>query len=170
MPLVDEQLGRQMALLGELRLFQRLAVALEIGARILHVRVEEEAVEPPIEIVVPSDVEAGVLAIVALMEAAQCDARLVQHRDPAQPGVRAHIARAEREKVVEVAVRQFEAAVHVEFAERQLGVERQFALGGAVGDPDRQARPGPVAEDARDAVAGFDFEMAEADELGEKKR
>ncbi len=170
MPLVEEKLGGQMSLLGQLRLFQRLALALEIGAGILPIRVEEKAIEPLVEIIVPGDVAPGVLAIVALMEAAQRDARLVQQRDPAQPGVRAEVARAEREKVIEVAVRQFEAAVHVEFPERQLGIERQLALGGAVGDPDGEPRPGPVAENPHDAVAGLDLEMAVADQFGQEKR
>ena len=170
MPLVDEKLGGQMPLLGELRLFQRLALAFEIGAGILPIRVEEKAIEPLVEIIVPGDVAPGVLAIVALMEAAQRDARLVQQRDPTQPGIRTEVARSECEQVIEVAVRQFDAAVHVEFPERQFGIERQFALGGAVGDPDREPRPGPVAEDPHDAVAGLHLEMAVTDQSGQEKR
>ena len=169
MMFVDEQLGGEMALLGQLGLFQRLPLALEIGAGILPIRVEEEPIEPSVEIVMPGDVAPGVLAIVALMEAAQRDARVVEHRDPAQAGVRTKVHRAEREKVIEVAVRQLDAAVHVEFPERELGIERQLAFGGAVGDPDGEPRPGPVAENARDAVAGFDLEMAVADQFGKEK-
>ena len=54
--LVDQQLGGDMALLGELGLFERLARMLEIGAGILPVGVEEEIVNPPVEVVVMGDV------------------------------------------------------------------------------------------------------------------
>ena len=87
MALVEQQLGGEMALLGELRLFERLALVLEIGAGILPVGVEEEAVEPLVVIVVPGDVAARARAVVALMKTAQRDARLVQRRDPARSDV-----------------------------------------------------------------------------------
>ena len=45
-----------MALLGELRVVERLIAGLEIGAGVLLVGVEEQRVEPPVEIVVVRDV------------------------------------------------------------------------------------------------------------------
>ena len=55
---LDQQLGGEMALLGELRVVERLVRVLEIGAAILPVGVEEQRVEPPVEIVVMRDVAA----------------------------------------------------------------------------------------------------------------
>ena len=54
----DEELGGDQALLGELGLVERHVGALEEGAGILHVAVEEEPVEPLVEVVVVGDVGA----------------------------------------------------------------------------------------------------------------
>src|SRR5216684_590786 len=53
---LQQELGRDVALLVELGLFQRLLARLEIGAGILAVAVEEEIVELVLEIVVMRDV------------------------------------------------------------------------------------------------------------------
>ena len=52
----DQELGGDQPLLGELGLVERHAGALEEGAGILHVAVEEEPVEPLVEVVVVGDV------------------------------------------------------------------------------------------------------------------
>ena len=54
----DEELGGDQALLGELGLVERHVGVLEEGAGILHVAVEEEPVEPLVEVVVVGDVGA----------------------------------------------------------------------------------------------------------------
>ena len=56
---LDPQLGGDVALLGELRLLERHVRALEIGAGILHVLVEEEPVELAGQIVVVLHVAPG---------------------------------------------------------------------------------------------------------------
>ena len=53
---LDQQLGGEVAFLGELRVVERLLGMLEIGAAVLPVGVEEERIEPPVEIVVMRDV------------------------------------------------------------------------------------------------------------------
>ena len=59
-----------MALLGELRLVERLIGRLEIGAGILPVGVEEERVEPAVEIVVVRDVAPRAAARIELLQVA----------------------------------------------------------------------------------------------------
>jgi hypothetical protein len=76
----------------------------------------------------------------------------------------------EGDEVVEVAFDQLEAAVHIQLAERQLGVQQEFALRGAIGDADGDLRPGAVAEPTLRAVASLDFEIALAHQLIDKKR
>ena len=53
---LDQQLGREMALLGELGVVERLVGRLEIGAAVLPVGVEEQRVEPAVEVIVMSDI------------------------------------------------------------------------------------------------------------------
>ena len=110
-------------------------------------------------------------AIVALVQAAKDEARLLQRLEPGEPvRIAERIGRAEREKVVEIALRDLQAAVHVEFAERQLGIEHQRPIGGRVGEADGDRRPGAVAERALRAVGGLDFQVAVANEIVEKNR
>ena len=55
---LDQKLRRQMAFLGELGIVERLARCLEVAAAILPVGVEEEGIEPAVEIVMMRDVAA----------------------------------------------------------------------------------------------------------------
>ena len=143
---------------------------LEIGARILLVGVEEEAVEPAVVIVVPLDVGLGALAVVAPLESAQRDARLLEQLDPSRSAEGHRVFGGERDEIVEVAFDELEAPVHVKLAERQLGVQQELALRGAIGDADGDLRPGAVAKSTFRAVAGFDFQIAVTDQLVDKKR
>ena len=57
-----------MPFLRQLRFFQRLIAAAEIGAGILPVAIEEQAVEPAVQIVVMRDVLLGARGWVVLVE------------------------------------------------------------------------------------------------------
>ena len=52
----DQQLGGEMALLGELSVVERGVGRFKIGAAVLLVSVEEERIEPPVEVVVALDI------------------------------------------------------------------------------------------------------------------
>ena len=67
---LDEKLGGDMPLLGELRVVEALALVFEIGAGILPVRIEKQRVEPAVEIVMVGDVAACPAGFVALLPAA----------------------------------------------------------------------------------------------------
>ena len=62
---LDEKLGRDQPLLGELRLLERAVRALEVGAAVLLVGIEEQLVQPMVEIVVMGDVAARAPEVVA---------------------------------------------------------------------------------------------------------
>ena len=51
-----QQLGREMALLGELGVVERLIGRFEIGAGVLPVGIEEQRIQPAVEIVVVRDI------------------------------------------------------------------------------------------------------------------
>ena len=129
-PRLEQQLGGDVALLGELRLVERLIGRLEIGAGILPVGVEEERVEPAVEVVVMRDV------------APRAAARIELLRPPAQDSACSHAAAPRRrtlgasgrgrcEQVRDRAVFDHQPAVHIGFAEPQLGIEQHAALGAA---------------------------------------
>ena len=59
-----------MALLGDLRLLQRLVAAREIGAGVLPVAIEEQAVEPAVQVVVVRHVALRARRRVVLVDAA----------------------------------------------------------------------------------------------------
>ena len=140
----DEELGRDEALLGELGLVERHVGALEVGAGVLHVAVEEEPVEPLVEVVVVRDVGARRL-----------EADGAQHRrvgdaaaERAGPGRRggdlgAGVGLGERDQLVDVALLEDEPAVHVHLGDGEARVEERCARS-APGSAKRSASGAPV--------------------------
>ena len=170
MALVDQRLGRQMSLLGELRLVERLPAVLEIGAGILQVGVEEEAVQAPVEIVVVGDVSPRPPLAVALMQPAEPHPRALERLQPAHACETHDVVRAERQEVVEVALQDLQPPVDEQFAKRQLGIEHHPPFCGAVGEAHGDRRPRAVAESSGRAVDGLDRQMAATNKLAEKQR
>ena len=101
---------------------------LEIGAGILQVVVEEERIEPAVEVVVMGDVPLGAERRVHLAEAARevAGAGIGDH-PPGDVG-RAGCWREEREEIVDRAGFDDEAAVHELLAELELGIEDDVPL------------------------------------------
>ena len=92
---VEQQLGGDVALLRRLRLVDRLVAAREIGAGILPVAIEEEAVEPAVQVVVVRRVAPRAARGVELRDATHRDVEALaqrQHRMP--PSGRARLASA----------------------------------------------------------------------------
>ena len=133
---VEFQLGGDQALFGDLRLLQRFVPGGEIGAGILPVAVEEEGVEPAVEVVMMRDVALGAGGGVELGDAAgEAGECVAQAQDAvAALGVVQH---QHVEHVVNRAADWAEAAVHVGFADGQCRVEGEVAEGGTVAQRDR---------------------------------
>src|SRR5260370_5214851 len=85
---LDQQLGSEVALLGKLRVLQRSFRTIEIGAAILHVGIEEQRVEPAVQIVVMRHVVARSPARIELPEATDQVAKPLARPCPAWPRVR----------------------------------------------------------------------------------
>ena len=64
LPGLDDELGGDMAFLGQLRAFERLPGMIEIGAGILQVRVQKEGEETLVEVVMMRDVFPGAPPVV----------------------------------------------------------------------------------------------------------
>jgi hypothetical protein len=142
----DVKLGGDVALLGELRLVQRLPRPLKIGARILLVVVEKQVVEPPVEIVVMRDVAAGTALGIVLRNAPEEAARHIDELGVPGDGGRIRVEHQERQKIGDIAAFDAQPIVHVEFAEGELRVGDQPQGCPAVGKHHAQCRRRPVAD------------------------
>ena len=125
----DQQLGGEVTLLGQLGIVERGIRRLEIGAAILLVGVEEERIEPAVEIVMMSDVIPRPAAEIELPDVPRQIAQ-----PPLQPSpVRHHFGLIEqdRQRVRNRAVLDHERAVHIGFAQREFGIEEDPPFGPA---------------------------------------
>ena len=147
-----QELRGEVALLGGLRVIERLAGILKIGAGILPVGVEEEIVKPLIEIVVAGDVALGVAPMVALMEAAKRQARPVQRLGPGLILEVGEVARAELQEVVELAFGYDHPSVHIEFAERKRRIEHEAPFRRKIENFGAEQRPRAVPVQLNDSV------------------
>ena len=114
------------------------------------------------------DVAPGAPPVVALVQAAKREARLVQRLDPGQTLQFGEVARAQLQQVVKAALGDDEPAVHIEFAERQRRIEHQLPFRRAIGELDAERRPRAVAERLDDAVGGLDFQTTLANQSPQK--
>ena len=147
---LDQQLGGEVALLGELGVVERRIRRLEVRAAVLHVGVEEEAIEPPVEIVVTGDVALRPRSRVELLEVAEKITQAPLEFGPA----RREVGLAERD-FKQIRDRPFvhdKGAFGVKLAQRQFRIEQQVTLGFRGQEPGRNRLARPVA--AREAGAG----------------
>jgi hypothetical protein len=118
---------------------------LEISAGILAVAIEKEIVNPPIDVVMVRDVPARQPDRVALMQAAQNAADLQRDLHPGRRRNRGRIAEHQRQEIIDGALLDREAAVHIAFPDRQIGVEHQPERRPPVPDADDDLVSGAVA-------------------------
>ena len=159
----DQELGGKVALLGELGIVERRVRRFEIGAAILPVGVEEEGIEPPVEIVMMGDV---VPRPAAPIELPDVPAEIAQ--PPLQPGpARHHFGLVEQdcERIRDRAVLDHERAVHIGFAKRQFGIEEDAALGPFAQEPRRHRTAGAITAGKFGPARGREGHRAAANEL-----
>ena len=160
----DQELRREMPLLGELRVVEALIGALEIGAAILPVGIQKQRVEPGVEVVMMRDILARAAAIVELVDPA---AAVTQHglraRKIRDRGMRL-LRHQKREQIRDGAGCQHEVAAHIGFAQPQFRVEKHARERAAADEShdDRSSRA--VPEFQWFAVADHHMQVAGADE------
>ena len=131
---------------------------LEIAAAILPVGVEEQRIEPAVEIVMMRHVAARAPARIELAEAPGEVAE-----EPLQPRPVRHVGilpEHDGEHVGDRALLDHESAVHVGFAELQFGIEQDAPFGGAGGKAHRDRLAGAIAEGQDRAARGGEPEMS----------
>ena len=146
--------------------FQAVLGALEIGAGILPVGIEEELEEAGVEIVMVGDVAPGVLRLHRSGELRPADAQERQRRDVRRADAAQPVALQERDEVVDGAFLDEEPAVHEELAELQRRVESEQALRAFVGKADRERRFRAVAVALRAARGERHGQRSGAHEAG----
>ena len=161
---LDEQLGRNQPLLGQLRFLQRAVGPLEVGAAVLLVGIEEQLVEPTVEIVVVGDVAARAPGIVAADDAARKEAAACRACAQEASALRLGVAQHELEEIVDGAALDDEAAVHEQLAQAQLGIDDRGALGTRIHEADADLLAGAVAEGVLTAARRHDRQRTALDE------
>ena len=167
LPGPDQQLGGDVAALGELRIVERLVGRLEIGAAVLPVGIEKQRIEPVVEIVVMRDIVPGAAAPVELAQAA---AQIAQQLE--RPGPRRRRdggALQHREHVGDRALLDDQRAVHVGLAEPELGIEHDAAFRGGRGETKRDRLAGAVAKGVSRAACGPDPKISRTDEFVQRQ-
>ena len=159
-----EQLGGDVALLGQLRVFEALARMLEIGAGILHVGIEEELVERVPEVVMVGDVVAGPARVVALAPPPQGEPQTLQCADPGAGVRRVEIGESDLQRLDQFAFLDDDGLVHVQFAEGEGRVAQEPQFGGGVPKCDPNPRTAPVAAPEDGPGRGPDHQVAPHDE------
>ena len=150
-----------MPLLCKLGVIERLIGVFEIRAAVLPVGVQEERVEPSIEIVMMCDVASRPRPWIELAQAA---AQIAQQRLRSRPvGDLGSLAACDGEDVGDGAFLDHERTVHVGFAELKLGIEENspFSIAGCKSHRNRPA--GPVAERKNRAARGRNSECSPPD-------
>ena len=142
--------------LASLRFLERVVGLLEVGAAVLLVGVEEQLVEPVIQIVVVSDVAAGAPRIVAADDAAREEAIATEEARRERALLILGVAQHKLEELVDGAALDDEATVHEQLADAQLGVENGGALGAGVHEADADFFAATVAEGVHAAAGSHD--------------
>ena len=125
---LNEELAGDVALLGELRIVERLLGMLEIGAAVLPVGVEEERVELLVEIVVMRNVAARAGGRIELRKPAPEIAHEPLQARPARDLAGFVLRHGKMKEVRDRAPLHHERAVHVGFADFQFGIEQHPPL------------------------------------------
>ena len=156
-----------MPLLGELGVVQRRIRRLEIGAAVLLVGIEEQRIEPAIEIVMARHIGFRPRGRIELLGVPDEVAQPPLQLGPA----RQHVGLVEQDgqRVGDRAVLDHESAFHVDFAERKLGIEQNPPLGVAGQEPHRDRLAGAVAAGEFCPARGRENHRPAADELPKKE-
>ncbi len=162
---VEQQFRGDVPLLRHLGLVDRLVAAREVGARVLPVAVEEQAVEPAVEVVVVRDVAPRPPGGVELRQPPRHQPdRLAQLHHRVAAGLRRQVGDQHVQHLEDAAADRDEPALHVALADGQRRVQRQPPQRARVLDLDHRLRPGLAGVEADRAVRPAHGQAAQHDE------
>ena len=160
-----EQLGGKVALLGELGVVERLTLVLKIGAAVLAIGVKKKRVKLLVEIVMVRDVTPGARAQIQLHQAPVEKAR--EPWNARQAGRAALLALSEQDgkDIGNRAALDDDPAVHIGFAEAELGMRENAKLGRRAGEAYGYGRSGAIAERETRSTRASDPKVARPDQF-----
>ena len=162
----DQELGGEVTLFGQLGIVERGIRRLEIGAAILLVGIEEEGIEPPVEIIVMSDVVSRPATPIELPDVA---GQITQPPLQVAPAwYHFGLIEQNRQGVRNRAILDHECAVHIGFAQRQFGIEQDPPFGPPGPEPHRYRPSGTVAASKFCPARGRECHRAAANELSQE--
>ncbi len=168
MAALDQQLGRDMALLCELSVVQRRIGRFEVGAAVLLVGIEEKRIKPPVEVVMAGDVVSGTPARIELLDVPDEIAKPPLQLCP----TRRHIwlVEGDRQHVGDRSLFDDERAIHVDFAKGQFRIEQKMACGcSVVRNRTANRLSGAVTAGEGRPVRGGECDRAPPNEPAQKK-
>ena len=154
-----------MALLGDLGVVERYGRAIEIGAAVLPVGVEEQRIDARVDVIVVRDVGARAAARIVLLETARNVAQSLEPSGPARRAGVHFLVKGEGEEIGDVAFLNDKVAIHVGFAELQLGVEQHSQLGHAGLESHGDLFALPVAGGKHRPACARDLQVAAGENL-----
>ena len=164
---LQQQLGGEMALLGELRIVERGVRRLEVCATVLHVCIKEEAIKPSIQIVMRCNVPLGARGRIELLPVPDQVAEPPQRFRPAGQHVR--LVQHDRKHVGDCALFDNEAAVHVDLAEREFRIKQQAPCGGCCGESHSHRGTGTIAAGEFSSCRRRESNRAPSDETAQEE-
>ena len=137
-----------MALLGELGVVEQLVGGFEIGAGVLPVGIQEQRIEPAVEIVMMRDVAPRARRHIELLQPPVEKAQPPLQSRPVRRHAVGGLTEHDREQVGDGALLDPQGAVHVGFAEPDLGIEQHAALRRLGHEADCDRGPAAVAKNS----------------------
>src|SRR5438067_3899894 len=159
-----EQLGREVALLGELRVVERLTLVLKIRAAVLAIGVKEKRIKLLVEIVVVRDVTPGARAQIQLHQTAVEKSRKPWNACRAAGAALSALSEQDGKDIGNRAALDDDPAGHIGFAESKLGVRENAELGRWAGEANGHGRSGAIADGKTASARGSDPKIARPDQ------
>ncbi len=160
----DQKLGRQMAFLGKLGIVERLVRRLEIGATVLTIGVEEQRIELAVEIVMMRHVASRPRRRIELLQTAMEVAEQPLRARPKRRLAADALVQHDGEHLGDRALLDHHRAVHIGFAEFDLGIDQDTAFRGARREADRDRRARSVTQGKGRASRGRDPQVPRTNE------
>ena len=154
-----------MTFFGELSVIERLVGGLEICAAVLPVGVEKQRIELAIQIIMVRGIETGAWRRIELLQAAMQVAQHPLQLGPDRRPAVAALAQHDGQHVGDRALLYDDAAIHVSFAEPQLGIDENAAFGCLGGEADRYRLAASVSAGKSRPSRGSQPESPRADQI-----
>src|SRR5262249_45625874 len=163
---LESKLGRKVTFLGELCVVERCIRRLEICAAVLPVCVEEERIQPAVQVVMVRDIALSPLARIKLGQSAPDVAQ--KPLRPPPTGHLAFLAEQEGEYVGDCALLNHQRAIHIRFAKFEFGIEQYSELSRARRQTHRNGHASAIAKCKSLSPRGGEIERTPPDECTEQ--